>query len=237
MLSVLFLLSGVNSYRLPGSCERGMYYEPSLMDCLACAANASLVTSGDGFGCSCEEHSIPIDITRCRPCNITEVVTSDGMSCVPRRCQSSAGRITCRKCPRDYISVTQNFDGSPMKEVQCIKCARGYKAINNRCERCEACTCSKSEIVVKGKCLPRKYLLDRPKYTENRLHPDELLEIVKLEYLCTQKDIRACRALASSCVRNFYTPEVAGPCRLWLQTKLIKFKGYLLDGILINNKL
>ncbi|CAH2235368.1 jg5936 [Pararge aegeria aegeria] len=185
MLIVWFLFSGVNSYRLPGSCEPGHFYEPSLMDCLACPANASLVTAGDGFGCSCEEHSIPIGVNRCRPCNITEVVTSDGISCVPRRCQSSAGRIACRKCPRDYISVTQNFDGSPMREVQCIKCARGYKAIDNRCVRCEACTCNKNEVIVKGKCIPKKYLLDRPKYTENSLHPDELLEIVKLEYLCT----------------------------------------------------
>ncbi|XP_052743892.1 uncharacterized protein LOC112056746 [Bicyclus anynana] len=225
MLLILFLLNGANSYRLPGSCALGYFYEPSLMDCLACPGNTSLVTAADGFGCSCEEHSIPVDVIRCRPCNITEVVASDGRSCVPRRCQSSAGRISCRKCPRDYISVTQNFDGSPMKEVQCIKCSRGFKAVDNRCVRCEACSCAKHEVMVKDKCIPKKYVMDRPKYTENRLHPDELLEIVKLEYLCTQQDIRACRSLASWCVRNFYTPELTGPCRLWLQPKLIHFKG------------
>nr|XP_032519930.1 uncharacterized protein LOC116772016 [Danaus plexippus plexippus] len=194
------------------------------MDCLACPANASLVTSTDGFGCSCSEHSVPSGISKCKPCNITEIVSSDGNSCVSRRCQSAAGRIVCRKCPNDYISVTQNFDGSPMKEVQCVKCARGYKAVNNRCVWCEACSCKKYEIVVKGNCIPRKYVLDRPKYSENILHPDEVLEFIKLEYLCTV-NYRACRSLASVCVRNHYTYHPAGPCRLWIQSNLTSFKG------------
>ncbi|CAH2089757.1 unnamed protein product [Euphydryas editha] len=216
---VIFFLyySYVRGYRLPGSCESGQFYEPSLMDCLACPANVSLVTSADGFACTCEEHSIATGIARCKPCNMTEVVSSDGTTCVPRRCQSSAGRIVCRKCPLDYITVTQNFDGSPMKEVQCIKCTRGYKVLNNRCVKCETCSCKKHEIIVRGRCVQKKYVLDRPKYLENNLHPNELLEIVKLEYLCMQQEYRACRTLASACVQNFYTTDPGGPCRLWIQ--------------------
>ena len=72
-----------------------------------------------------------------------------------------------------------------MKEVQCIKCARGYRASNNVCVKCEACTCNKYEIIVKGKCIPKKYVMERPKYAVNELHPEQLLEIVKLEYMCT----------------------------------------------------
>ncbi|CAG9563816.1 unnamed protein product [Danaus chrysippus] len=224
MFFVLIILNGVHGFKVPGNCGVGHFYEPSLMDCLPCPANASLVTSTDGFGCSCSEHSVPSGISKCRPCNITEIVSSDGNSCVSRRCQSSAGRIVCRKCPNDYISVTQNVDGSPMKEVQCVKCARGYKALNNRCVWCEACACKKHEIVVKGNCIPRKYVLDRPKYSENILHPDEVLEFIKLEYLCTNQDYRACRSLASVCVRNHYTYHPAGPCRLWIQSNLTSFK-------------
>ncbi|XP_050352298.1 meckelin-like [Nymphalis io] len=223
---ILFVLYFyVNGYKLPGSCKFGQFYEPSLMDCLDCPVNASLVTSADGFACTCEEHSVATSIARCKPCNITEVVSSDGTTCVPRRCQSSSGRIVCRKCPHDYILLTQNFDGSPMKEVQCVKCARGFKVFDNRCVKCEACLCKKHEIIVRGRCIPKKYILSRPKYTENQLHPNELLEIVKLEYFCTQQDYRACRTLASACVRNFYTSDLGGPCRLWIQPNLEKFKG------------
>ncbi|XP_046970407.1 meckelin-like [Vanessa cardui] len=207
------------------SCKSGQFYEPSLMDCLDCPVNASLVTSADGFACSCEEHSVATNIARCKPCNITEVVSSDGTACVPRRCQSSAGRMVCRKCPQDHILVTQLLDGSPMKEVQCIKCARGYKVFENRCVKCEACSCKKHEIIVRGRCIPKKYILSRPKYNENQLHPNELLEIVKLEYLCTQQDFRACRRLASACVRNFYSLDPGGPCRLWVQPNIGEFKG------------
>ena len=42
-----FLLC-VNGLKLPGSCEDGHYYEPSLLDCLPCSKNISLVTSRDG---------------------------------------------------------------------------------------------------------------------------------------------------------------------------------------------
>ncbi|XP_064073783.1 meckelin-like [Vanessa tameamea] len=195
------------------------------MDCLDCPVNVSLVTSADGFACTCEEHSVATSIARCKPCNVTEVVSTDETTCVPRRCQSSAGRIVCRKCPQDHISVTQLFDGSPVKEVQCVKCARGYKVFDNRCVKCEACSCKKHEVIVRGRCIPKKYILSRPKYIENQLHPNELLEIVKLEYFCTQQDFRACRSLASACVRNFYSLDPAGPCRLWLQPNLGVIKG------------
>lgn len=57
-----------------------------------------------GFGCSCAEHSVPIGIDHCRPCNATEVVSTDGTACVPRRCQNVSGRVACRKCPGDYIT-------------------------------------------------------------------------------------------------------------------------------------
>ncbi|CAH4029096.1 unnamed protein product [Pieris brassicae] len=153
----------------------------------------------------------------CQPCNGTELISADGTTCVPRRCQKSGGRVVCRKCPSDYISVTQNFDGSPMKEVTCFKCHRGYKAYDNKCVKCEVCSCGRNEMAVSGKCLPKKYVMERPKYSDNKLHPNALLDIVKLEYLCTQSDTRACHALARECVKYLYLTDLAGPCRLWLQ--------------------
>ncbi|KOB78608.1 Transitional endoplasmic reticulum ATPase TER94 [Operophtera brumata] len=107
-----------------------------------------------------------------------------------------------------------------MREVLCVKCARGYKAQSNTCVRCESCTCSKNQVVVKGICIPKGYVNMRPKYEEKLLHPLELLDIVKHEYLCTQNDVRACRTLANECVKNFYSTDLGGPCRLWLQPKL-----------------
>lgn len=77
------------------------------------------------------------------------------------------------------------MDGSPLKEVQCIKCARGFRAEGNVCVRCEACVCTKSQIVVRGTCVPKSYVSNRPKYEENSLHPLALLDVVKQEYLCT----------------------------------------------------
>ncbi|XP_045528167.1 meckelin-like [Pieris brassicae] len=153
----------------------------------------------------------------CQPCNGTELISADATTCVPRRCQKSGGRVVCRKCPSDYISVTQNFDGSPMKEVTCFKCHRGYKAYDNKCVKCEVCSCGRNEMAVSGKCLPKKYVMERPKYSDNKLHPNALLDIVKLEYLCTQADTRACHALARECVKYLYLTDLAGPCRLWLQ--------------------
>lgn len=38
----------INGLKLPGSCEDGHYYESSVLDCLPCSKNASLVTSKDG---------------------------------------------------------------------------------------------------------------------------------------------------------------------------------------------
>ncbi|PZC83076.1 hypothetical protein B5X24_HaOG208549 [Helicoverpa armigera] len=210
---------------LPGSCQKGQYYEPSALSCVNCPANASMVTSADGFGCSCAEHSVPAGIDRCRPCNATEVVSSDGTACVPRKCQNVSGRIACRKCPNDYVTVTQNIDGSPLKEVQCVKCARGYKAENNMCVRCASCACAKHQIIVRGICVPKSYVNSRPKYEEGSLHPIALLDVVKHEYLCTQNDIRACRTLANECVKNFYSIDPAGPCRLWIQSNLPTPKG------------
>lgn len=32
------------------------------------------------------------------------MVSADGATCVPRRCQNTGGRFVCRKCPKDYIS-------------------------------------------------------------------------------------------------------------------------------------
>ncbi|XP_041985003.1 meckelin-like [Aricia agestis] len=190
------------------------YYEASVMQCVACQQNASLTTSADGFSCTCMENSIPVSPARCRPCGVTELVSSDGAACVPRRCHTAAGRVACRKCPREYITVTQNIDGSPMKEVQCIKCAKGFKPQNNQCVRCEACSCSKLEAVIAGICIPKKFLMSRPKYTDNKLHPGVLMELVKLEYLCTEQDILACRRLGHACVKSFYSVDVAGPCNL-----------------------
>lgn len=48
MLLIFLLLSFVNGFKLPGSCDAGHYYEPSLLDCMPCRNNASLVTSEDG---------------------------------------------------------------------------------------------------------------------------------------------------------------------------------------------
>lgn len=81
--------------------------------------------------------------------------------------------------------MTQNFDGSPMKEVLCVKCARGYRAEKNLCVRCESCVCAKNEIVLLGRCIPKKFVTERPKYEENKINPIVMLDIVKYEYLCT----------------------------------------------------
>ncbi|XP_060805719.1 uncharacterized protein LOC106137230 [Amyelois transitella] len=187
-----------------------------------------MIRSADGFSCACDDHSVPSGPAKCRACNATELVSSDGSTCIPRKCQNTSGRFVCRKCPSDYITVTQNLDGSPMKEVLCVKCSRGYKAQNNRCVRCDSCTCNKNEIVVKNVCVTKKYLAERPKYEETRLHPSTVLEFVKFEYLCMQNDMVACRTLASQCVRNLYTTDQAGPCRLWIQPKLQLPKGEFL---------
>ncbi|XP_073953562.1 uncharacterized protein [Choristoneura fumiferana] len=216
----------------PGSCRTNEYYEPGAMVCQLCPANASLVASDDGFACSCEEHSVPVTPGRCKPCGAAAVVSSDGAACVPRRCQGAGGRTVCRKCPADYISVTQNFDGSPMKEVLCVKCARGYKPSGNACVRCAGCACARNEVIVRDACVPRSFVNARQKY-EGGLHPYALLDVVKYEYLCIHHNYRACRTLASECVKNFYTNEAAGPCRLWMQPNLVSHKG--LPALLIES--
>ncbi|CAH0590089.1 unnamed protein product [Chrysodeixis includens] len=104
--------------------------------------------------------------------------------------------------------------------MQCVKCARGYKAENNVCTRCEACTCNKNQIIVRGICIPKNYVNARPKYEEGNLHPLALLDVVKHEYLCMQNNGRSCHTLANECVRNFYSTDPAGPCRLWIQSNL-----------------
>ncbi|XP_049877262.1 uncharacterized protein LOC126374615 [Pectinophora gossypiella] len=224
LLFILFFI-GVKGLELPGSCKTSQYYDSGVMMCQSCPANVSMVVSQDGFSCTCEEHSVPVSIGRCRPCNATEVVSVDGRSCVPRRCQASSGKLVCRKCPVDYITVTHGLDGSPLKEMQCVKCARGYRPYNNVCVRCESCVCAQQEIVVRGRCLPKRYVNDRPKYDETKMHPNELLDIVKHEYFCTKNDLLACRHLASECVRRFYSLDLAGPCRLWIQPKIPQPKG------------
>lgn len=83
------------------------------------------------------------------------------------------------------LPVTQNHDGSPMREVQCVKCTRGYKASENQCVKCNACACPKEHLVISDACVPKPFVMDRPKYEEGLLLPNELLEIVKLEYFCT----------------------------------------------------
>ncbi|KAJ0173981.1 hypothetical protein K1T71_010127 [Dendrolimus kikuchii] len=183
-----------------------------------------MVTSEDGFGCACEEHSIPLGVIQCKACNATEVVSSDGTMCIPRRCQNSPGKVVCRRCPADYISVTQNLDGSPLKEVQCVKCYRGYKAQANVCVKCESCACNKHQINVRDTCIPKGFINIRPKYEEKDLHPSEMLNILKHEYLCTQNNSRSCRTLANECAKNFYNAHPAGPCRMWIQPKLEKPK-------------
>ncbi|CAF4914568.1 unnamed protein product [Pieris macdunnoughi] len=214
---LLFFVFQVSGYRLSNLCKTGEYYDSIGMDCRSCNTNVSLVPADDGFGCTCAPDSIQKSVNMCQPCNATELISADGTDCVPRRCQKSGGRVVCRKCPAHYISVTQNFDGSPMKEVTCFKCHRGYKAHDNKCVKCEVCSCGRNEMAVSGKCLPKKYVMERPKYSDNKLHPNALLDIVKLEYLCTQADIRACHALARECVKYLYPTDLAGPCRLWLQ--------------------
>ncbi|XP_063540463.1 meckelin-like isoform X2 [Cydia strobilella] len=209
---------------LPGSCKVGEYYETGTMTCQSCPGNASMATSSDGFSCSCEDSSIPLNPGRCKPCGATALVSADGATCVPRRCQTNAGRTVCRRCPSDYVSETQNFDGSPMKEVLCVKCARGFKAVNNACVRCPACACAKNEMAVRDVCVPKSFVTARPKY-EGVLHPSALLDIIKHEYLCIIQDYRACRRLASECVNNFYPSDAAGPCRLWQQRGLVVHKG------------
>ncbi|KAM3956712.1 LOW QUALITY PROTEIN: meckelin [Aphomia sociella] len=223
LLDIFMFILGVDSLHL--ICNRTEYYEPSVRLCQACPANVSMVTSPDGFSCVCEEHSVPSGIARCKTCNATELVSADGTTCVSRKCQNASGKYVCRKCPNDYISVTQNYDGSPMKEVMCIKCARGYKAQGNICVRCESCSCTKNQIVLRGICIPKRYLSDRPKHEETKLHPSDVLEFVKQEYLCSQNDLLACRKLARECVQNFYMADLAGPCRLWLQPKINPPKG------------
>ncbi|CAG9795557.1 unnamed protein product [Diatraea saccharalis] len=183
-----------------------------------------MVASVDGFSCSCEENSIPVGIARCKQCNTTEVVSADGSSCVPRKCQIANNRFICRKCPSDYISVTQNVDGSPSKEVVCVKCARGYKAQNNVCVRCASCICPKTDIAVKNVCVPKRFLSERPKYDGNM--PGYLLmDVLKNEYLCINGDLLACRTLAAGCVHSMYSADLAGPCQMWLQPKIAPPKG------------
>ncbi|KAL0820197.1 hypothetical protein ABMA28_006121 [Loxostege sticticalis] len=220
----LFIIFEVRSFELP-ACNRSEYLEPSLMSCQACPTNVSMVASIDGFSCTCDEHSVPAGISRCRPCNATEVISVDGSTCVPRKCQNNSGRVVCRKCPNDYISVTQNFDGSATKEVLCVKCARGFKAQNNVCVRCEGCACARGDAAVGGACVPKRFLSDRPKQDDSRIHPAALQDVLKHEYRCINGDILACRLLAGECVRNFYMTELAGPCRLWIQPKISTPKG------------
>ncbi|RVE46239.1 hypothetical protein evm_009129 [Chilo suppressalis] len=211
-----FTILGVDCFE--STCNRSEYLDPSSMTCQMCPVNVSMVVSVDGFSCICEDNSIPDGIARCRQCNSTEVVSADGASCVPRRCQIANNRYICRKCPSDYISVTQNVDGSPAKEVQCVKCARGYKAQNNVCVRCPSCVCAKTDIAVKNACISKKFLSERPRY-EGNMPATLLMVLLKNEYLCTKGDILACRALAAGCVHGFYSTNAAGPCRLWLQPK------------------
>ncbi|XP_013137366.1 PREDICTED: uncharacterized protein LOC106102434 [Papilio polytes] len=180
-----------------------------------------MIASVDGLSCTCESHSVMTNSGHCKACNVTEVVSADGNSCVPRRCQASANRVVCRKCPKDYIAVSQNHDGTPMKEVQCVKCGRGYRPLVDTCVKCDGCDCRKQEVLVHGTCLPKKYVIERPKYEENLLHPSYLLDIVKYEYLCVIFNISACRWLANACVSNFYSSDPAGACRLWIHPHLV----------------
>ncbi|CAG5029880.1 unnamed protein product [Parnassius apollo] len=130
-------------------------------------------------------------------------------------------------------TVTQNHDGTPLTEVQCIKCARGYKVQNNICTKCGSCACNRNEVIVHGKCLPKKYVIERPKYEEKHLHPSDLLDIVKYEYMCVNSDVAACRWLANACVSNFYSSDPAGPCRLWIFPNLVTHK---ILPVLMTNK-
>ncbi|KAG7301660.1 hypothetical protein JYU34_014634 [Plutella xylostella] len=171
-----------------------------------------------GFSCTCAAGSRWESPARCLRCSSSEQLAADGGACVPRRCQKdAAGRVACRKCPADYIAVTQNWDGSPQREVQCVKCARGYRAQRHACVRCDACACARNHVPVRGSCVPKAFLTSRPKYEEKMLTANELLDVVKFEYLCTLGDVRACRSLANLCVRNSYTADRGGPCRLWTQ--------------------
>ncbi|CAK1584777.1 unnamed protein product [Parnassius mnemosyne] len=220
----MFMFSSkLNGLHSP-NCSSVEFFEASSLNCRPCPANSSMTASEDGLSCICENDSIKTELARCRVCNVTEVVSADGYTCVPRRCQLSSGRIVCRKCPNDYISVTQNHDGTPLTEVQCVKCARGYKVQNNICTKCEICACNRNEVIVHGKCLPKKYVMQRPRYEEKRLHPSDLLDIVKYEYMCINSDVAACRWLANACVSNFYSSDPAGPCRLWIFPNLVTHK-------------
>ncbi|XP_073953557.1 uncharacterized protein [Choristoneura fumiferana] len=142
--------------------------------------------------------------------------------------------MTPRRKDSNHVvrDVTQNFDGSPMKEVLCVKCARGYKPSGNACVRCAGCACARNEVIVRDACVPRSFVNARQKY-EGGLHPYALLDVVKYEYLCIHHNYRACRTLASECVKNFYTNEAAGPCRLWMQPNLVSHKG--LPALLIES--
>ncbi|KAL4708433.1 hypothetical protein ACJJTC_001149 [Scirpophaga incertulas] len=216
------LVCGVNSIEF--QCNRSEYFDPSKLSCQSCPLNVSMVTSTDGFSCVCEENSVPIGVASCKTCNTLELVSTDGTACVPRKCQTFTGRVVCRKCPADYISVTQNLDGSPTKEVLCVKCARGYRPKNNACVRCPGCACTKTQVSVRGVCVPRRFLSERPKY-EGNIRAIVLLDVIKHEYLCTMGDLIACRVLANECVRNYYNTDASGPCRLWIQPKTPAVKG------------
>ncbi|KAI8419877.1 hypothetical protein MSG28_008504 [Choristoneura fumiferana] len=98
---------------------------------------------------------------------------------------SIKGRTMNRNCSDGYNLVTQNFDGSPMKEVLCVKCARGYKPSGNACVRCAGCACARNEVIVRDACVPRSFVNARQKY-EGGLHPYALLDVVKYEYLCIE---------------------------------------------------
>ncbi|XP_048483890.1 uncharacterized protein LOC105391396 [Plutella xylostella] len=202
----------------PQSCSPGQYFDPGLMVCQACPANSSMVPDADGFSCTCSPGSRRESPARCLRCSSSEQLAADGGACVPRRCQKdAAGRVACRKCPADYIAVTQNWDGSPLREVQCVKCARGYRAQGNACVRCDACACPRNHVPVRGSCVPKAFLTTRPKYEEKMMTANELLDVVKFEYLCTLGDVRACRRLANLCVRSLNPTDRGGPCRLWTQ--------------------
>ncbi|XP_014364580.2 uncharacterized protein LOC106715745 [Papilio machaon] len=219
-ITLIVCLSSLYGLNFP-NCSSVEFFEASSFNCRPCPYNGSMVASVDGLSCICENHSIVTVSGRCRACNVTEVVSADGSSCVPRRCQASAGRVVCRRCPKDYIAMTQNYDGSPMKVVQCVKCARGYRPLGDTCVKCHGCDCKRLEVLVHGTCLPKKYVTERPKYEENLLHPSYLLDIVKYEYLCVIYNISACRWLANACVSNFYSSDPAGACRLWIYPNLI----------------
>ncbi|GBP68600.1 Meckelin [Eumeta japonica] len=106
-----------------------------------------------------------------------------------------------------------------MREVQCMKCARGYKAVGERCERCVHCTCQRNETLVKDVCMSKEFINNRPKPESGRFHPNAVVEIVRNEYMCLKGDVRACRNLTDKCVKSLYSSDQGGPCRLWIQNK------------------